>query len=83
MAPKTVELLSDAKQSELPSRPIEVIRVLTAGQSTKIPQGSTKEVSNQKYKKLGDRLENHEQLSKSILTTLQRIEGKCYEPSSL
>ena len=48
MALKTVELLSDAKQSELPSQPSEVDRVLTSGQSTKIPLGSTKNVSHQK-----------------------------------
>ena len=49
----------------------------------KIPQGSTKDVSHQKYKKLEDRLENHEQLSESILSTLQRIEGIICEIPSL
>ena len=55
----------------------------TPDHSTKIPQDSTKDVSHQKYKKLEDRLENHEKLSESILSTLQRIEGKCCEISSL
>ena len=67
----------------MPSQPSEMDRVLTSGQSTKIPLGSTNDVSHQEYKKLEDRLETHEQLNESILTSLQRMEGNCCEISSL
>ena len=66
---KTAEVLSHAKQSEL--QPSEVDRDHAPDHSTKIPQGSTKCCSHQKYKKLE---QNHEQLSESNLSTLQRIE---------
>ena len=82
-APKTAKLFSDAKQSDLPVQPSEVDRDHNPDQSTIIPLGSTKDVSHQKYKKLEDRLETHEQLSESILSTLKRIEGKCCEISRL
>ena len=83
--PKTVELPSPAKQTEiapeLHPQPSEVVRDLTSDQqSTKLPLPPTKDV---KYKKLEDRLVKHEQLSESILSTLQRIEGKCCEISCL